>query len=424
MRDAEREAKNRQIAETMMATFEKRKGQVCRVYTVKIQENKLSALQKEQLKMMFVEARWLKNAILAWTKEDPERRISDYDTKQKTIIHKDKDMNDVEVELKYLPSQVKQCVQREMIANIRTAETLEKKGLQKAGELKFVKKVSSLNFKQYGVSHKILSSKRIRIAGVKGSVPVNGLDQFIGIPYLEYANLKLLNTPSGYYVQFVTYIDRDKTEHKETKGETIGIDFGCQTTLTLSSGEKINVQVREDERIKRLSRRLNRRQIKGSGNWYRTVGQIRKLYQKQTNRKNDMANKIVAKLNEYERIVIQDEQLHSWHKGGHGKAVQHSVMGTVKAKLKELPKTVVLDRSFPTTKLCTRCGRFHDKMKLWDRTFRCSCGTEMDRDVHAARNMVWFYENNVGVGRTDLKRVEMEAMVNSVLKTESANFHL
>ena len=70
------------------------------------------------------------------------------------------------------------------------------------------------------------------------------------------------------------------------------------------------------------------------------------------------------------------------------------------------------------------CGRFHDEMKLWDRTFRCSCGTEMDRDVHAARNMVWLYENNVGVGRTDLKRVEMVALVNSVLKTESANFNL
>ena len=62
-------------------------------------------------------------------------------------------------------------------------------------------------------------------------------------------------------------------------------------------------------------------------------------------------------------------------------------------------------------------------MKLWDRTFSCSCGIEMDRDVHAAKNMVWFYENNVGVGRTDLKRVEMEALVNSVLKTESANFN-
>ena len=98
-------------------------------------------------------------------------------------------------------------------------------------------------------------------------------------------------------------------------------------------------------------------------------------------------------------------------------------MGTVKAKLKELSKTVVLDRSLPTTKLCSRCGKFHDEIELWDRTFSCSCGVNEDRDVHAARNMVWFYENNVGVGRTNLKRVEIEALVNSVLKTESTNFN-
>ncbi len=136
-----------------------------------------------------------------------------------------------------------------------------------------------------------------------------------------------------------------------------------------------------------------------------------------------MANKIVASLNEYRRIVIQDERLHAWHKGGHGKAVQHSVLGAVKAKLKQKAKTVVLDSSIPTTKLCTKCGRFNDEMSLWDRTFRCSCGVGMDRDIHAAVNMVWFNENNVGVGRTNLKRVELEALVASALKTEAANFN-
>ncbi len=129
-------------------------------------------------------------------------------------------------------------------------KTLEKKGLQKGGKLEFVKKVSSLNLKQYGSSHKILSGKRIRIAGVKGTIPVNGLDQFLDIPAIECANAKLLNTPSWYYVQFTTYIDKDKTEHKETNGETIGIDFGCQKSLTLSTGEKINVEIQESERIK------------------------------------------------------------------------------------------------------------------------------------------------------------------------------
>lgn len=382
---------------------------------MKIQENKLNKEQLEQLKMMFVEAKWLKNAILQWSRENPENRISQYDTKKKTVVHKDKDMNDVEVELKYLPAQVKQCVQSEMIASLKTMKALEKKGLQKGGKLKFVKKVSSLNLKQYDISHKILSSKRIRIAGVKGTILVNGLDQFVDIPGIEYANAKLLNTPSGYYVQFTTYIDKDKTEHKETNGETIGIDFGCETSLSLSTGEKINVQIQESERIKRLSKKMNRRQKKGSKNWYRTVRLIQKQYQKQTNRKNDMANKIVASLNEYDVVVIQDELLHAWHKGGHGKKVQHSVLGTVKAKLKQNPKTVVLDKSMPTTKLCSNCGRFNDSIKLWDRTFRCQCGVEEDRDVHAAENMVWFYENNVGVGRTNLKRVEIEALVDSAL---------
>ena len=39
-----------------------------------------------------------------------------------------------------------------------------------------------------------------------------------------------------------------------------------------------------------------------------------------TNRKRDKANKIVASLNEYKVVVIQDEELPLWHKEGHGKA--------------------------------------------------------------------------------------------------------
>ena len=69
----------------------------------------------------------------------------------------------------------------------------------------------------------------------------------------------------------------------------------------------------------------------------------------------------------------------------------------------------------PTTKLCSNCGRFNDSIKLWDRTFKCQCGVEEDRYLHAAENMVWFYEKNVGVGRTELKRVEMEALVDSAI---------
>ena len=42
-----------------------------------------------------------------------------------------------------------------------------------------------------------------------------------------------------------------------------------------------------------------------------------------------------------------------------------------------------------------------------------------DRDVHAAKNMVWFYENNVGVERTKVKRLEMKALVDRALAMEN-----
>ena len=83
------------------------------------------------------------------------------------------------------------------------------------------------------------------------------------------------------------------------------------------------------------------------------------------------------------------------------------------------PNTVVLGKTVPTTKLCTKCGQWHDELKVWDRTFKCDCGVEMDRDVHAAKNMVWFFENNVGVERTKVKRMEMEALVENALSVQN-----
>ena len=114
-------------------------------------------------------------------------------------------------------------------------------------------------------------------------------------------------------------------------------------------------------------------------------------------------------------IVIQDEQLKNWSKNCHGKAIQHSVLGRVKSKLKTKENVVILSKTVPTTKLCTNCGVYHDELKVWDRTFECECGVEMDRDIHASKNRVWFYENNVGVERTNIKRVEMEALVLGVI---------
>ena len=147
------------------------------------------------------------------------------------------------------------------------------------------------------------------------------------------------------------------------------------------------MSVEESERLKMLQRKLQR-QTKGSNNRHKTIKQIRREYLNLSNKKRDKANKIVHKLRQYSTIVIQDEQIANWHKQkGMSKIVQHSCMGIIKQKLKSLPQTIVLDKYTPTTKWCPKCHKLNE-LSLNDRTYKCECGYEQDRDIHAAQNML------------------------------------
>ena len=401
--------KNNKISSSMAKTRQKRKSQVCRVYKVKIDESRLSAKQKEQLKMIFVEAKWITNEYIRWSEEN---NLFDYKP-GKTVIKKDKDMNDVEVSLNYISAQMIQSVVVDMQTNIKSLSTLKKNGFH-VGKLKYRKEVNSINLKQYGQTFKILNSKYVKIEKIKGTIPVNGLDQFINIEGIEYANAKLLNTPKGYYIAITTYIDKDKIQHKPKIKGRIGIDFGCTTSFTLSNGEEIDCTIQESDRLKRLQKKMSR-QVKGSKGREKTISLIRKEYTKLSNQKEDSSNKIVAYLSSFDEVIFQDEQLQHW-KVKNGKTVQHSVLGRVKAKLNTKQNCHMIGRWFPTTKLCTNCGAYNDNLKLSDRKFVCpNCGITDDRDIHAAKNMIWIYDNIVvGLGRTDLKRVEMEPLVRQI----------
>ena len=404
--------KNKNIASSMAATMAKRKGQQCRVYKVKIDESRLSVKQKEQLKMLFVEAKWLYNDCLNWLDENEGKYASDYII-SKQITKLDKDGNREQVELDYLGSQMRQSVIADLQRNIKVLAKLKQNGY-KVGKLNYRKEYKSVNLKQYGTTYKILSHNKMRIQNVHGKLTVNGLDQFINIDGIEYANANILNTPLGYYIAITTYIDKGKIQHKPKIKGRIGIDFGCTTSFTLSNGEEIDCTIQESDRLKRLQKKMFR-QVKGSKGREKTISLIRKEYTKLSNQKNDLANKIVAYLSSYDEVIFQDEQLQHW-KVKNGKSVQHSVLGKVKAKLNTKQNCHMIDRWFPTTKLCTNCGTYNDNLKLSDRKFVCpECGITDGRDIHAAKNMIWIYDNIVvGLGRTDLKRVEMEPLVRQI----------
>ena len=59
-------------------------------------------------------------------------------------------------------------------------------------------------------------------------------------------------------------------------------------------------------------------------------------------------------------------------------------------KIREYEKTkkmIKVDRFFPSSKKCCKCGRIKKELKLSERVYRCSCGNEMDRDHNAAINI-------------------------------------
>lgn len=102
------------------------------------------------------------------------------------------------------------------------------------------------------------------------------------------------------------FINKENFKEIPKNGKEIGLDFGIKTNITTSEGEKLDVSVGESDRLKRLQRQMSRR-VKGSNNRRKTIGLIQREYQKLSNRKQDIANKLVHRLKAYETIVIQDE---------------------------------------------------------------------------------------------------------------------
>ena len=402
--------KNKQIKKTLADTKERRKSQKCFVFSTKIDYSKLNKLQRQQLQMLFIEGKWVYNDILNFIGSG--RKLSEYDTKKKSVLVKQKDGTFVERKLNYLTSSYRDSLVTKIKDSLNSLKELKKKG-HKVGKLKFKSECNQLNLKQFKVTHRIKSLKKVSIQGIKGDFRVHGLEQFADNPYTEIANAKLLKKSDGYYIHWTVYISKDKLPVIEKNEKLLGIDFGCGTSFTFSDGRKIDFKLKEPECIKKLQKSLARKrkyetQKKHSNQYKSDKRKLEKKYQKLANKKNDTSNKLYHELSSYKQVIIQDENLRGWKKSGHGKAVQHSILGRVKSKLKTMSNVTVLSRFAPTTKLCFHCGEIHREIKLCDRVFECDCGVSMDRDVHAAQCMVWMYQNNfqIPTGHRNAMQVE------------------
>ena len=386
--------RNQKIREAGGATRSRRKALEARTMSLKIAADKLTQEQKTALQQLFLQTKWLRNAILA------DGDFSGYDLKANTVTVLTPS-GPAERPLT-LGSHLRQTVRDELVWNLSSLAALKAKG-HGVGRLKFVSSVDSIHLKQVGITYKLNGSKA-KVQSVPGWLRVHGIKQFDD---RELASAKLVRRPSGYYLLVTTYGPKRGAGNLSV----VGIDMGVSTHLTLSDGREYNCLVPESLRLKRYQRKMARqravharklaaqraagvkahkeqdaRGYRSGKNYAKSRQVVLREYEKLDRRKEEMANQIVSSLRQHEAVFYQDENLRGW-KIRYGKQVHHSVLGRLKNRLSHVDQAVMLDRWLATTQWCPKCGAMN-KIPLSQRVYSCVCGYTCPRDVHAARNMV------------------------------------
>ncbi len=202
------------------------------------------------------------------------------------------------------------------------------------------------------------------------------------------------DTVGTYWLYVIT--DASTTDPYSPTGESVGIDFGLETYLTLSNGEKIQSPhyLKQSLKTLRILHKSLSRKVRGSNNWWRCVRQLARVYRHIANQRKDWHWKLVTDLcRRFDTLAVELLNLEGM-KRLWGRQVSDLSFGQFVEILKF--KCIKHHREFcqvgqwtPTTKPCSDCGSPNHTLSLSDRQWICpECGSHHDRDVNAARNIL------------------------------------
>lgn len=177
----------------------------------------------------------------------------------------------------------------------------------------------------------------------------------------------------------------------------IGLDMSLPKLYIDSNGESADFckpYRNLEKKIAKEQRKLSRMQ-KFSSNYMKQKQHLANLYAKAKHQRSDMLHKLSCKLTDaYDLITIEDLNMAAMKQAlSFGKSVSDNGWGMFVNLLeyKAARKGVLLlfvDKWFPSSKTCHRCGYIHKELQLSDRQYLCpACGHVMDRDVQAAKNI-------------------------------------
>src|ERR687889_512354 len=195
---------------------------------------------------------------------------------------------------------------------------------------------------------------------------------------------------------FVSLLCADVIEQAPATA-AVGIDAGLDSLLALSTGQKITNpkhERRDRAALARAQRNLARKQ-KGSANRAKARITVARVHARITDPRLDHLHQLTTRLvRENQTIVIEDLTVRTMVKNHRlARAISDAAWRQFRTMLEYKADwhgrdLVVVDRWFPSSKLCSLCGALAERMPLTVRTWTCRCGTTHDRDVNAARTIL------------------------------------
>ncbi|MES9606812.1 RNA-guided endonuclease TnpB family protein [Actinomadura sp. NPDC000929] len=196
---------------------------------------------------------------------------------------------------------------------------------------------------------------------------------------------------------FVSLLCQDCVASAPTTDAAVGVDAGITSLVTLSTGEKIanpRHERRDRARLAKAQRELARK-APGSANRDKARRKLARLHARISDRRRDFLHKLSTRLvRENQTVVIEDLAVHNLLRN---RTLARAISDTAWAELRAMleykcawygRELVVVDRWFPSSKLCGTCGTIRAKLPLDVREWTCGCGSVHDRDVNAARNIL------------------------------------
>jgi putative transposase len=203
----------------------------------------------------------------------------------------------------------------------------------------------------------------------------------------------IVDAAGRYFASFVVQVDSAPMPAVESQ---VGIDLGLTHFAVMADGTKVTAPKflrKAARRLRRLQKSLCRK-AKGSNNRRKAVVKVAKAHAKVADTRRDWQHKLSTTIvRDNQAIYVEDlcvtglgrtRLARSVHDAGWSQFV-----GMLQYKATRAGRTFgKVDRFFPSTRMCSDCGRLGDQLPLNVRSWACPCGSVHDRDVNAARNVL------------------------------------